>query len=165
MVKYSLNNVEDRLFKVEDYTYDMKDLKRTRTLESRMDFKYNLNRHNTGKSSDTRTMSNDRSNNVFERLAKKKSFLYYDEARAENIDGFMNNNMSNMRPDTASSVVRTNTNMSHNRDLNNSMIIQPTVKRPDSVRVKSHSQGNMYMGGSKEGSGSQAKDMNVAQQI
>lgn len=52
----------------------MKDIKRTRTLESRMDFKYNLNRHNTGKYSDNRTESNDRSShNVFDRLAKKKS--------------------------------------------------------------------------------------------
>jgi len=54
----------------------MKDLKRTRTLENRMDFKYNLNRHNTGQTSEARTISNDRSNNVFDRLAKKKSYLY-----------------------------------------------------------------------------------------
>lgn len=48
---------------------------------------------------------------------------------------------------------RTGTNMSHNRDINNSVIIQPQVKRPDSVRIKSYSHGNMTTGGSGGGSG------------
>lgn len=50
--------------------------------------------------------------------------------------------LPNSRPDTATTV-RPHTNHSFNRDINNSMIIQPAVRRPESGRVKSHSQGNM----------------------
>lgn len=72
LVKQSLNNVEERLYKIEDKHQDLKDMKRNKTFENRMEFKYALAKYNSGKQSEQRPVSQDK-NNIFDRLSKKKS--------------------------------------------------------------------------------------------
>jgi len=144
LMNISLNNVEDRLFRMEDKNYDMMDLKRNKTMESRIEFKYNINKINNKSNSkyinEKRSLSNDKSG-VYDRLSKKKSYLYYDEVKHTfYVDE--NNNESNFNNDynRPNSAIITHNKDNVNVNMNRSMNVSNyTIKNKN----KSHSQGNI----------------------